>query len=468
MKSPLRFAVVLSCAAAILSAAPVDDTLALGRKALANDGVATASRLAHEALTEAPTSAAAHEFAGEVLFRRGDFDPAEAEFRAALKIDPNFAWAWWGLSRLADCMSLHKTALLDIRQAYELNRRDLRIFRDWALHLEGQQHIDALQKYAAALDPIRDADELSALREHIQFDQAVNGRDVLRLASAYQQTEVPIDALVVNRIRAYGVDVSINGHPVKLVLDTGASGILLSHAGAAAAGLTRLATATIRGFGNNTRPTGGFRGLAEHVRIGPLEYRDAIVNVADRDIPDVEDGLIGADVFSDFLVTIDFAARRLLLKPFPNYRPGDTDPYDAAVTRETRGFTRVYRFGHMLLLPARVSGSREVHFVLDTGAARTLISYDLAEEVSKLKTDGRTGLQGLSGKVADVYQTGDLMLEFAGFSQRNLGMTSIDLWEQSRRLGTEISGFLGLPVLSLFRLTLDYRDGLVKFERPTP
>jgi len=461
-------AIALVGAAAILSGAPVDDTLALGRKALANDGVATAWKLAQQALTEAPASPATHEFSGEVLFRRGDFVQAEAEFRAALKIDRDFALAWWGLARVADCTSLHKSALQDIRQAYELNPRDPRIFRDWALHLEGQQHIDALEKYAAALNPTRDAGELVALREHIQFDQALKGRDVLRLASPYQQTEIPLDALVVNRMRSFGLDVDINGHPVKLVLDTGASGILLSRGAAAAAGLTRVATATIRGFGNNARPTGGYRGLADHLRIGAVEYRDAIVNVADRDIPDVEDGLIGADVFSDFLVTIDFAARALRLTPFPNYRPGNPDPYDAAVTPETRGFTRVYRFGHMLLLPTRVSGSREVHFVLDTGAARTLISYDLAEEVSKLNRDGRTGLQGLSGKVADVYQTGNLMLEFAGFSQKNLGMTSIDLWEQSRRLGTEISGFLGLPVLSLFRLTIDYRDGLLNFDRPAP
>jgi hypothetical protein len=44
-------------------------------------------------------------------------------------------------------------------------------------------------------------------------------------------------------------------------------------------------------------------------------------------------------------------------------------------------------------------------------------------------------------------------------------MTAFDTWELSHKLGTEISGFLGLPVLDLFTLTIDYRDGLVKFER---
>ena len=36
--------------------------------------------------------------------------------------------------------------------------------------------------------------------------------------------------------------------------------------------------------------------------------------------------------------------------------------------------------------------------------------------------------------------------------------------EQSRSIGTEVSGVLGLSVLSLFKLTIDYRDGLVNFE----
>jgi hypothetical protein len=70
--------------------------------------------------------------------------------------------------------------------------------------------------------------------------------------------------------------------------------------------------------------------------------------------------------------------------------------------------------------------------------------------------------------VADVYQTGDLFLQFGGFRQKNLGMTAFNMWEQSRRVGTEISGFLGLPVLDLFTLTIDYRDGLVNFDRPGP
>jgi hypothetical protein len=122
----------------------------------------------------------------------------------------------------------------------------------------------------------------------------------------------------------------------------------------------------------------------------------------------------------------------------------------------------------MLLLPTRVSNSRERLFVIDTGSARTLISYDAAAEIGKINRDDRLHLNGINGRVADVYQTGNLFLEFAGFRQRSVGMTAFDMWEQSRNLGTEVSGLLGLPLLDLFTLTIDYRDGLVNFDYREP
>ena len=97
----MRLAGLILLTAAALGAGPVDDTLATGRKALANDGVATAWKLAQKALGDAPESAAVHEFAGEVHFRRGEFAEADEEFKSALEWNPRFALAWWGLGRVA-------------------------------------------------------------------------------------------------------------------------------------------------------------------------------------------------------------------------------------------------------------------------------------------------------------------------------------------------------------------------------
>jgi len=452
---------------ALCRAAPVDATLSLGRKALLNEGVATAWRLSQQAIAEAPDSAAAHEFRGEVLFRRGDFAQAESEFRAALRIDTNFALAWWGLARIAECSSLHKTAAQYYGRAYELDPKDPRIFRDWALRLHGPKHIEALEKYAAMADASRSETDLAALRRHIQLDRTLKDRRLLALVTPYQKIEIPLAVLVseTTHMRTYGITVDLNGTPLTLLLDTGASGIMIPRRGGDSAKVEKLADATFSGFGDSLKSPGGYQGITERIRIGSIEYHDALINVSNQDSVGTADGLIGTDVFADFLITLDFSARKLRLDPLPGYQPGDEELHDRVISNDMRNFVRVFRFGHMLLIPTRVNDSREVHFVLDTGSARTLISYEMAEEASKLSRDDRTRINGISGQVADVYQTGDLFLQFGGFRQKNLGMTAFNMWEQSRRVGTEISGFLGLPVLNLFTLTIDYRDGLVNFDR---
>lgn len=79
-----------ACITYPLRAGSLEDTIALARKALANDGIATAWKLSQNAISQAPESAVAHEFGGEVLFRRGDFAQAQGEFSRASKLGTNF------------------------------------------------------------------------------------------------------------------------------------------------------------------------------------------------------------------------------------------------------------------------------------------------------------------------------------------------------------------------------------------
>jgi predicted aspartyl protease len=454
--------VILS--AALVWAGPLDDTLATGRKALANDGVATAFKLAQKALSDSPDSAEAHEFAGEVRFRRGDFVEADAEFKAAVEWNPRLALAWWGLGRVAECTSMNKTAVEDFHRAYELNPNDPRILATWILRLSGQERVDALKRYQAAGSG--DPNVLKELQQRVELSKALNGHEVMALASPYKTAEVPLQAFVsaATHLRTFGLEVMVNGKPARLVLDTGAAGIVLSHPAAERVGLARVADATVRGIGDNAKMTGGYRAIAEQFRIGDVEYRNAAISVADQSFVGIEDGLIGSNVLGEFMMTLDFGAGKLRLDPLPGYHPGE-EFQDRTVSPQMESATRVFRFGHLLLVPSRVGNATNRLFVLDTGAATTLISYELAAGVSNLNRDDKTALRGLNGRVGDVYQTGNLVLDFAGFEQKNLGMTAFNTWELSHRLGTEISGFLGLPVLDLFTLTIDYRDGLVKFER---
>lgn len=462
----LRAAVALSIAP-ILCAASVDGTLATARKALLNDGVATAWKLTRQALADAPDSSPAHELSGEVLFRRGQFAEAEAEFKEAIRLDPHDALAWWGLARVAECTSRFKTAAEDIQRAHELDPKDPRIFRDWALRLRGQPRIDALEKYVATLDPSRQAQELERLRDQLLLYRALPSRKLNALTTPRPAMKIPLIALTsASRSRYFGLDVSMNSAPLRLVLDTGASGFVIPLRVAEKAGVARIAPGFLSGIGSKPTLTGGYRGLAARVRIGDIEVRDALINVSNQDSIGAADGLIGSDVFAEFLITLDFKARELRLDPLPG--EVSAEPRDAVSVPEFKSYSPIFRFGHILLLPASVSGSRPVLFVIDTGADTSLLSYEMAEEASKLIRDERHGITGINGRVSDVYKTSNLSVEFAGFRQKNLGMTAFDMWDHSRRIGTEISGFLGLPALDLFTLSIDYRDGLVNFSRSEP
>jgi Tfp pilus assembly protein PilF len=187
-EAPFRLLAAFACAICAWTGEPVENTLMLGRKALANEGVATAWKLSQEALAGAPESAAVHEFAGEVLFRRGDFTHAEIEFKQSAKLDPAFARAWWGLARIAACTSMDKTADQYFRRAHDLDPRDPQLFLAWANRLKGAEHIDALETYVSMADPNREQKELDAIRQHIRLDKSLRGRKIAALAGAYEKS----------------------------------------------------------------------------------------------------------------------------------------------------------------------------------------------------------------------------------------------------------------------------------------
>ena len=103
-------------------------------------------------------------------------------------------------------------------------------------------------------------------------------------------------------------------------------------------------------------------------------------------------------------------------------------------------------------------------FGLDTGASSNILSVRAGRQVSKVSSEDRLRMRGLSGEVNKVYTSDKADLQFGHFQQPNAGIITLDLSTLSRRLGTEVSGFLGFQVLRLLEVKLDYRDGLVDFE----
>ena len=131
---------------------------------------------------------------------------------------------------------------------------------------------------------------------------------------------------------------------------------------------------------------------------------------------------------------------------------------------------RVYRSGHMLLIPTAIVETKQVKdvgawkeklFVLDTGAASNLISPAAAREVTKVSRDSSTNIRGIQGAVDKVYEAGKFTLSFANLRLDSPSMTAVDMTRISHEDGVDVSGAIGAPALFQVVMHIDYRDNLV-------
>ena len=266
----------------------------------------------------------------------------------------------------------------------------------------------------------------------------------------------------------------------------------------------------------------GYSAVAARIRIGELEFQDCIVRVTDKASVIEEDGLIGADVFSSYLIDIDIPGGKLRLAPLPK-RPDESaaptalnteaeaannqeeksgssnepkdDPDAAAsskdgnakaatgdakaqpavaamrlprtryVAPEMQNWTKIFRFGHQLLIPTYVDDSKAMLFLIDTGSFANMLSIRAARQVTNV-AGSNLQVRGVNGSVGKVYTGERAALTFSHFRQNNQEIVTIDLDNICRRTGTEVSGILGFNVLRLLEIKIDYRDGLVDFVHP--
>jgi tetratricopeptide (TPR) repeat protein len=416
----------------LVPAQPSADSLLEARRALEDQNLAGAESLAAKILGQSPDSPAVHTFLGELHLREGQIAAAEKELKKALELDENFARAWYELSRVFGLASLHHRAELALIQAHAFAPE------------EGA--------YERSLANVRWP------REHL---------DKARLASDYIHYEVPFGLLVsdARHLRALSVPVSINGgKPLQLMLDTGASGILLRTKAADKAGLGRISETKVGGIGDQGTHD-AWTSEADKLQIGAATFTKYRLEITDKGALADEDGIIGTDVFSDFLVTLDFSNKKLLLDPLPGGMPDRSRTFDRTVTAEFKGFSPVYRLGHKLLIETKINQTGPFLFIIDTGSNTSLIAKKVAKAATRVHSEDDVTIKGLSGKVNKVYSADQVTIQFANFRQRNQGMIAFDLDSLSSSHGIEIGGILGLPLLTIFQsLTIDYRDGLVKFD----
>lgn len=456
-----------------------------------------AQSAAKAALAALPNSEPVLTMAADVQFRLGQIPESERLFVKAQNINANDPEVYIGLARVYKAASLYRRAYDNLKKAHEIAPDNGPVQMLYFHSLPQQDQIPQLESYLAK--PNLNPQIARALQGYLAFLKKNASAPVhaCKIVSNVQQTDTKLEPVsrADTKLGGVGLNVKINKQDVHLALDTGATGILLGRAASDKLGLQRLGYQPIVGVGDSGMQ-GGFTALAQRIRIGDLEFQDCVVKVTDAATPVTgQDGLIGSDVFSSYLIDIDVPGAKLRLSPLPK-RPdeagqapaletmssdqgeesgndtpetpktstGLTDlPKDAYVATAMKDWTKVYRFRSLLLVPTLVNKTGPLLFLIDTGSFTNILSPQAAQQVTQLSSDPNMRISGMSGKVGQVYRAQSASLQFGRYVQENQDVVTFDISSISRQTGVEVGGILGFKMLRILQVKIDYRDGLVDF-----
>ncbi len=451
---------------AAVAASPQDDALnaALLSSLVYQGQVDAAADTAIADKKRFPSSPAIITARGEFAYYMGDMGKAETLFRDAIKLKEQTPRAYLGLYRLYEAASMYRTARQLILRAHAIDPDDALITRTWMSFIPPEQQRELFGPFAESHPWLFKNVQINHVTA-TKVSEGVRRRQLFELEKGPQEVTLSLIPVYNSRhqVEALGLPFRLNdGATLTLVLDTGASGILVSQSAADKAGLTHLGSIQASGIGDGGAQR-AFAAVADACDIGTLHYKTCLIRAAEGalHLTGGEDGLIGTDVFSGYLVEIDFRRQKLHLTPQP---PREPNPQGYDSNGPGDGWTRVFRYGHLLFVPTNLNGKTSGLFLIDSGAVMSNVDSTFARLSTKIHDNSEMRVYGLSGDVNDVFRADKAIITFAGYKQKNIGLTSFNLNSSTEHHDVRIDGILGFSVLDMFRLTLDYRNGLVKFE----
>jgi len=235
-----------------------------------------------------------------------------------------------------------------------------------------------------------------------------------------------------------------DGAPLRLLLDTGASSLMISRRAAAKQGLKAITESTISGFGEQATRASQ-TAMAGRVTIGEFSVQDVMVEITDYEIADDVDGFIGTALFRDFRLRLHGPKRTLEL--LPRGQPA------MQAAGEAHPFRQV---DHLILVPVRVNGRQQGDFLVDSGA-----SFSAVDQRWMIGSLRPVFLRGVGGRIPEALRVNPVHLELAGRTVWERDVVAMDMRTMSEQHGIPISGLIGFPTLRNSILTIDYREGLL-------
>ncbi len=420
-----------------------------------------AFQMAEEGVRLTPEDAYSYAALGDASFRLGEFGQAALSYSRARSLRPELARAHLGYGNVTLSVGNRRTAKESFKKAYELDPEDTDIIKAWATVLPTSPEElvlwDRVSREATHLDP----EYLEDVKAFVEFSKkkGVIQYEILKQSPPVLQIPLGIERTPQGATTGWQIEVQINGgRKRRMLLDTGASGIIMTARDGKKDGVEVVAQTGIGGVGDEGRRRASL-GFADTVTIGGVTLGNCLIKLGQqKEWRSSEDGILGTDVLHDFRITIDPERAVLSLEKLPE----QSDAFCCDATDDTGGeFVKMHLIASKILVPGILSDRLHANFMIDTGAQESLIDDQAAEAVTK-RDSTRLGLRGISGKVKDVREARNITLQFAGVRQQHPGMLSMDLANLSHQLGTEVTALIGCRSLNRAVITIDYRNALLK------
>lgn len=235
---------------------------------------------------------------------------------------------------------------------------------------------------------------------------------------------------------------TMNGHEVRLVLDTGASHVLVSPEAAAKAGIRSASKIKFSAFGD--RRGSARMGVIDSVVIGPAVAERVPVAIMPMPAPLQGDGLVGLSFLRQFNFRLDYERKSVSFAP----RAGTNLAGGGSSVPMQEGVA-------MLVVQSEVDGI-PARLMVDTGGGQALILRSWFVEKHKLRERYPKRLSLVTG----VGLLGQMRGEIARLQTLKLGdytVTNVfaEFEPKTRKWPGDFAGFIGAPFLRQFNLTFD-------------
>jgi Flp pilus assembly protein TadD/predicted aspartyl protease len=420
-----------------------------------------------------PLSARAHALLGAAILASGNFKSSVEEFRTALSLQDKEALAICGLAMVDFYENRIESAIKGLRRAVSLdgNEPDY-IFNLGQATARNERYKEAADAYETFLliAPKTDADRRARIRGLIDFLRYLGNQGFLYAVNG-NKTSLSFESLdgrPVLKVRANG-----SKDFLRFVLDTGSGMSVISEETAKKLGMRPVAR------GGMARAVGGggrfeiVYGFLSSLELGDVKVASVPVYIRHfYDSRTPVDGYLGLSVISKFVVSVDYGTRLFTLK-----RQSESDNNEPP--RPVSGTAPVPAVSDTVEIPVRTTSSgflsgevklegidKPLNFIIDTGASVSVVSEKLVadEDISSYIAPVRMRVYGAAGITDDVKTVLLPKVMLGNTTRDQITAAVLDMEPVNETAGFTQNGILGGNFLGHYRLSFDFKRGLIKLE----